>query len=57
MAEIELSRKALAMIRQAIDDGVKSLRINDLFINIEGEKITVINIHTGQEFEIINAVE
>ena len=55
MAEIELSRKALAMIRQAIDDGVKSLRINDLFINIEGEKITVINIHTGQEMIIIEA--
>ena len=54
MSDIHLNETELAMIRKMIDNGTKSARINDLFINVTDETVTVCNIHTGDEMRVLN---
>lgn len=54
MSEIYLNEIELAYIRKLIDDGSKSGRINDLFINVTDTVVTVTNVHTGDEMRVKN---
>ncbi len=54
MSEIYLNDLELAYIRMLIDNGSKSGRINDLFINITATVVTVTNVHKGDEMRVLN---
>ena len=54
MSEIYLNELELAYIRMLIDNGSKSGRINDLFINVTAARVTVTNVHTGKEIRLLN---
>ena len=54
MAEIELSKKTLAMLRKAEAEGKKCVIINDLMINMDNGRWVVTNAHTGKEFTVLN---
>jgi hypothetical protein len=54
MSDIHLNEKELAFIRKMIDEGRKSDVINDLFISVTDEVVTVTNVHTGDEMRVLN---
>lgn len=54
MSEIFLNAKEIAFINKAMDEGKKSVIINDLLINFRDGKVIVTNAHTGVEMKMLN---